>query len=164
VTAVGVFNLVLGALEVLFCGWTMIQGGAIFGAAAQGQAEVEKAVIKAGARPEDLDKLRDAGVNPGGIFQAMAGVIIFLALIGLVIAALRIWAGVGVLNRRPWARTMTIVLASISIVFVILGLLSILNIQGALFFVIYLAYVLTSFIILLNSRNAAEFRRAGPAV
>ncbi len=164
VTTAGILNIVVGALEVLMCGWLMVGGAAIFGAVSSGQNEAEQAMIKAGARPEDLAKLREATGQAGGIFGAIAGFIIVLALIGLVIAGLRIWAGVGVLNRRPWARTMTIVLASISILFILLGLLSIASIQGILFFLIYTGYVIASFVILLNSRNATEFRRSPGAM
>src|SRR5262245_38835517 len=157
VTAMGVFNLVLGGLELLMCGAALVGGGAFLGLARSGDAKIDDTLQKAGARPEDIAKIREAG--GGGLFEAIAGFIIVMAVIGLIIAALRIWAGVGVLNRRSWARTMTIVLASISILFVIFFLLGILTIQGALLFLISLGYVISAFVILLNARNAAEFRR-----
>jgi len=160
VTTMGILNLVLGGIEILLCGWMMIGGAAIFGAVKGGEAKVEQVLEKEGVKRADIDKLREVtGASAGGFFSMIAGVLIVLSVIGLIVAGLRIWAGIGVLNRRSYGRTMTIVLASISIVFILFWLLAILTPLGILFFLIYLGYVIAAFVILLSARNAAEFRR-----
>src|SRR5262249_22117033 len=110
-----------------------------------------------GVKGEDIEKIRQVTGDGGGFFSMFAGILIVLAVIGLIIAALRIMAGIGVLNRRPWGRTMTIVLASISVLVAILFLLG-LNPVSLLLFAVYTGYIVASFVILLNSQNAAEFR------
>jgi hypothetical protein len=152
VTASGVFSIVLGAVEILYCGLAMVTGAAFFGA---GGGEALKAELeKQGANPADIQKA-------SGMFGIIAGLLIVVVIIGILIGVLRILAGVGTLNRKSWGRTMTIVMASITIVFALFSLFGIMTIQGALFFLAYTAYVIVSFVILLNQQNAAEFRTGG---
>lgn len=100
VTAVGIINIIVGSLSALL-GLCLFLGGAFVGGAAN-----------------------DFRGNPGaGLAGVLAGAILIVAFLILVIAVLEILAGVGVLNRKNWARILTLVLGGLS---ALGGLLSIL--------------------------------------
>jgi hypothetical protein len=147
VTTVGVLNIVLGVIEVLYCGLLLVAGSWLLGV---GKAAQEEILAKGGLTQKQAQEV-------GGFMGVILGILAVVAIVGLIFAGLRILAGIGVLNRRPWGRTMTIVLASISILLAIIFLLGF-NPISLLMFLIYTGYIIASFVILLNAQNAAEFR------
>ncbi len=148
VTAVGVISIVLGSLLVLF-GLCWFFGG----------------VLTAGLAQEVRG-------NPGAGFLSIAGgLIIVLSLLTLLVASLMIVGGVGVLNRRNWARILTLVLAGISAIlglFFIFAMVQSLNTPfpddraAKVFFSLIgiflaLGYAVLDFAVLLNPAYAEEF-------
>lgn len=149
VTAVGVISIVLGALFVLF-GICAMLGGALAGGAAH-----------------------NLQGNPGaGVFAVAAGFIVIFALLILVLAVLLIVGGIGVLNRRNWARILTLVLGGLSAVgaiFWILGAISSVNnnampddragaiLVSLVLVFLHIGYTVLVFVVLLNSMYAEEF-------
>lgn len=149
VTAVGIINIIVGSRAVLV-GLCVFLGGAFLGGAAN-----------------------DFRGNPGaGLAGAFAGAIIIVAFLILVVAVLEILAGVGVLNRKNWARIMTLVLGGLS---ALLGLLHIFGVVGAmnnpfpedragavlvnlLLIFLYIGYTVLVYVILLNPAYADEFQ------
>jgi hypothetical protein len=153
VTAVGVINLVLGGLTVI-CGLIFMFAAAwIFGAGKTVEGEFQKAIVKAGGQPVEVEAA-------GGLAGLLAGAAVVIGVIFVLIAVLQILAGVGVLNRRQWGRIITLVLGAIAGIFALLSLLSIgANPLNALLGVlIYGGYCVFVYIVLLNAQNAAEFR------
>lgn len=148
VTAVGVINIVLGSLYVLG-GLCLLLGGALVGGAAQ-----------------------DFRGNPGGgLFAVFAGAIILFAFLIIVVAVLHILGGVGVLNRRNWARILTLVLGGLSAVFALFGVFGVVGALNnpvaddragavlvslvSVFF--HVGYAVLVYVILLNPGYAEEF-------
>jgi hypothetical protein len=153
VTSVGVLGIILGSLDLLF-GLCLVVVVLFMG--------------DAGGRG-------GAFALPG--FGGAMALVVIMTLVVLLWGALMISSGVGVLNRRSWARVMVLVLTGIGAAFGLLcliaafGALSVgANVQGAggagfMGFLIYfliaailIGYCVLSYIVLLNSRNASEFR------
>jgi hypothetical protein len=139
VTAVGIVNLVLGALDILAGIAVMVGGAAILGLSGA-------AANQEGVTEEQRKAMAAVGGMGAGIAVAI-GVCIMIFGIPLIIA------GIGVLKRRNWGRILTIVLGIIA---GLLGVLSLLNhsIAGA---VIYIAYCILVLVVLFNSKFAKEF-------
>jgi hypothetical protein len=90
----------------------------------------------------------------------MAGLAVVIAFLYLLVGAGGIAAGVGVVNRRPWGRILTLVLAGLCIVLAILALLGVFAGQtiNLVAVAIFAGYAIVCFVILLNPQNAREFR------
>jgi len=144
VTAVAVINFVVGGLLMASGPATMIVGPEVI-------AQILLSVDTKDMTPENVRQIKEIAANKDGVLTIVAGIFggCFMA-VGLP----AIIAGVGVVKRRPWGRILTIVLGSLSILFAVLNLLS-LNIIGV---AINVGYTVVVFVILLNSRYAAEFR------
>jgi hypothetical protein len=149
VTSVGVITIILGSLTLL-CGLCFT----IFGIAFAGGA--------AGAP-------RGAGFLP---FQMAAGILVVMAIIVLILGALYLVGGIGVLQRRNWGRIMTLVMAGFSGLFGVLQIVGgIVNLaqQGPaegkviallvnlLIAALFFTHCVMSFVVLLSAQNAAEF-------
>ncbi|MDQ6829120.1 MAG: hypothetical protein M3081_09680 [Gemmatimonadota bacterium] len=78
-------------------------------------------------------------------FAALSGIALFIAIFIAIISLPGLIAGYGLLNRRPWARTLAIVL----------GVLHLINIPIGTVFGIYSLWVL------LSTEGAAEFQPVG---
>lgn len=144
VTAVGIINIIDGTLAVL--------GGLCLG------------VIWT----QVTQNFR--GGPEAGLMGIVSGVIVMLALLILVVGTLEIIAGVGVLNRKNWARILTLVLGGVASVRALLCaffMISALNntfaderTVGAVFFglvvVFSIAYVILVYVVLLNPTHADE--------
>ncbi len=154
VTAVGIINIVLGSLVTL--------GGICF---------LLSGLVFTGAAVDARNQFGPQG--GGGLFAAAGAMIVVLAILVLVLGVAEIMAGVGVLNRRPWGRILTLVLAglvALSALGSLWGMIqtfglpagfpgkttSILTqLVGAL---LEIGYVVMAYTVLLNQRYASEFR------
>jgi hypothetical protein len=142
VTVVGVVNIILGSLlALLSC--LILFCGVIFAAAANGP--------------------RMGGPGDGLFAFIGGGVFIVLYSIGLIMA------GVGVLNRRNWARVLNLVLGGFAGVAALVFLYKLIQIIGVpgfpgevvgnlFMFAVLSGYVIMAYVILLNSHYASEFR------
>lgn len=148
VTAVGIINIIIGSLSALGGLCVFLIGGLAGGAA------------------------HDFRGNPGaGLAGILAGAILVVAFLILVVAVLEILAGIGVLNRKNWARILTLVLGGLSAVLGlvhIFGMVSAMNNPfpedraGAVFVslllvLLYVGYTVLVYVILLNPAYAEEF-------
>jgi hypothetical protein len=138
VTAVAVLGFVIAGLG-LICGGIMLLTGGVFAA---GGAIADEAAQKAG--------LSKTGAS------AIGGLLIVYALLTLVTAIMAIPASIGLLQRRKWGRTLTLVTCGLAIVD---GLASIIGgLLGILFLALLLTYAIMGFVQLLKPQVAAEFR------
>lgn len=162
VTAVGIVTMVIGGLQVL-AGCGCVVGGILFvtGGAAAGQAMNQD------------PRFQQQGMgNMFAGFGAVGGVMMFVgAVIVFAIAALHLWAGSGVLKRQAWARVVTLILASISGLFGLLGLLTLgqalfgafrppaASLAGnAVAILLYLGYAVLCYAVLLSPSASREFK------
>lgn len=153
VTAVGVVNIVLGGLTAI-CGLiAMFAGAVIFGGGKQLEGEIQKGIRQAGGNPADAQAI-------GGLAGILAGAVVVIAVIALLIAVLWILAGIGVLGRKQWARVITLILGAIAGILGVLSLLSIASnpMNAFIGVLLYGGYAVFVYVVLLNARNAAEFR------
>lgn len=138
VTAVAIVNFIFGGLAAI-CGAVMLVGG----------GAIANAIMGAGNDP-NLN-MEGAGVAAG----ALGGFVMVIALIVLLVAALYIFAGVGVIKRRQYGRILCFVLAGLHILSLVLNLAQgNINILSILISGGYIALV---FAVLLNRQYAAEF-------
>jgi uncharacterized membrane protein (DUF2068 family) len=144
VTAVGVLGIVIGAIELLGCGLLAIGGAAFMGL---GKAAQEKALE--GVPQADKEAI-------GGFLGFILGILVVYGLVGIILGVLRLVSGIGILQRRRWGRTMTLVVAAITIPWALVAIIW--QIFGILFIAMYLTYAIMAFVLLLNARNALEFR------
>lgn len=138
VTAIGIINFVFSALEML-CGMIMLAGGALAGAV----------VAQAAKEPGNTDVQKAAtvlGGAIGGLLMLLAGAMIAMGIMSLI-------AGVGVVKRKNWGRTLTLVLGCLAGIMALINL-SQLQIFGVLIDGGYCAFVLA---VLLQKKYAAEF-------
>jgi hypothetical protein len=141
VTAVGVVGLVLGILEIILCGGSVV------------------VVVRPDAKEELVKEFSGKGFTEEqlrGLIDIIVPVMMVVAALGILLAVLRIVGGIGVLRRKRWGRTLTIVMASISILIALLQLLG-LNPISLLIAALEITYIIMAFVILLNAQNAAEF-------
>jgi hypothetical protein len=148
VTAVAIVNFVLGGLEVLFGLVIMIMGPAVASFITGVASDASK---QSGMNPAEAEKFRQAASAGGGFLTAVVG---FIGVCFMIFGVPMILAGIGVLNRRQWGRILTLVLAVLSGLLALLNLIS-LNIVGL---IINGGYAILAFVVLLNAKNAAEFR------
>jgi hypothetical protein len=144
VTAVAIINFVLGGLQIV-CGLIFLLAASwIFGAGQE--------VGRQSTDPE----VRRLASQGGGFLASIAGGI---AVVILIIAAVMIVAGIGVVNRRQWGRILTLVLGAISGIFALLSLLGITAnpLQALIGLALYGGYTALTYVVLLNSQNAREF-------
>jgi hypothetical protein len=147
---VGVVSLVYGSLITL-CGLAFMlfftAFASFFGAAVQ---EASK-----NNTPEQAKAVEAAGGMMG--ILAGAGAIIGICFIG--IAVLFILGGIGVLKRQQWGRILTLVLGGITGLLALLSLFSIARNPGQtlLALILYGGYTALTYVVLLNTENAAEF-------
>lgn len=136
ITAVAVMNYVFGGLS-LACGvCTGVLGGSVLGVLLTAMSN-------------------DPQVEPGaklGMGIASA-VIIVITVIQLLVGLLIVLAGYGVQNYRQWGRILTIVLAVISALLGVAGLL-----QLNPFSFVQLAYAIFALIVMLNPEYTKDFR------
>jgi hypothetical protein len=144
VTAVGVLGIVIGAIELLSCGLLLLGGAAWMG---MGKAAQEKA-LAAGVKQADLEAV-------GGFLGFILGILVVYGLVGIILGALRLVSGIGILQRRRWGRTMTLVVAGITIPWALVAIIW--GIVGILFIALFLTYAIMAFVNLLNARNSLEF-------
>jgi len=151
ITGVGVITIILGSLSLL-CGVCVMIGGIAGAGAAGGRF--------------------GPNVMPFGQ-GAIASIAIAIALVILILGVLYLIGGIGVLQRRNWGRIVTLVSAGFSGVagvFLVLSFIGnlispmpmeakimpvLVALLGAL---VCFAHCIMSFIVLLNSDNAREFR------
>jgi hypothetical protein len=152
VTAVGVINIVLGSLTTMLSLCVVVFGVFLAGVAADPQF---------GGPPKAAR----------GIFGLAGAVALILGLIVLLMGVAYIISGIGILNRRNWARVLTLVLAGFTAVGALWNLIQLIQlvggadvpgragqIMGQLVSVcLQIGYVVMAFTILLNSRYAEEF-------
>jgi uncharacterized membrane protein (DUF2068 family) len=144
VTAVGVLGIVIGAIELLGCGLLAIGGAAFMGL---GKAAQEKAL--AGVPQADKEAV-------GGLLGFILGIVVIYGVVGIILGVLRLVSGIGLLQRRRWGRTLTLVVAGITIPWALVAIIW--GIVGILFIALFLTYAIMAFVLLLNARNALEFR------
>lgn len=122
----------------------------------------------------------DAGNRAGGFampgFGGTVAVVVVATLLILLWGTLALVSGVGVLNRRQWARIMVLILSGIGAAAGLLFLVGAIGILGAgpnvpgdhgallmgvfvylLLAAVLIGYCVWSYVVLLNSRNGAEF-------
>ena len=152
VTGVGIISIILGSLDLLF-GVCMLLVTIIMG----------------------NEGNRGAFAMPG--FGGAVAVVLVFTLLILLWGTLTLVSGIGVLNRRQWARVMVLVLSGIGAavgllyLFLAFGSLSAgvdaagnrgANVMGFLFFLllaaILIGYCVWSYVVLLNARYGSEFR------
>jgi hypothetical protein len=150
VTAVAIINFIFGALA-LACGCFAIVGGGALSAFAgnpEFQKQFEQAAQQAAQKqgqpldPQAKQLLEQPG-KAGGLVMIIGGVAV---AIGVAI----IIAGIGVIQRRSWGRILTLVLG---VLWILVNLYPF-NFVNLILPVIYCIVV---FVILLNSKYAAEF-------
>lgn len=141
VTAVAIVNFVCGGLALL-CGCLVFGGGAMF-SNPEFKKQLDQQMQKQGQAMDPQAKEMLESGKVGGIAMVMGGV-------ALAVGVAIVVAGIGVLNRRAWGRILTLVLGVIWVLTNIYPL----NIPGL---VVAGAYCVFVFIILLNSKYAAEF-------
>lgn len=149
VTAVGIINLILGGLT-LICGLVaMFAASLIFGGGAQ-------AIEKARLQGIDIKDQQAAS----GLIAMFAGMAVVFGIIIILIAALYIIAGIGVLNRKNYGRIITLILGVLAGVGALLAIPGLGQAPGSALMQILLngGYCVLVFVVLLNARNAAEFR------
>lgn len=140
VTAVAVVNFTLGFLQLLCGGCVAFGGGALAGFASQMSQQDPD------LDPQSAEMLERAAQIGGGL-------IIALGIAYLLLGVMLLVAGYGVMNRRSWGRVLTLVLGAIA------GILAVLALASGEWFggTANLAYAVFVYVILLNSRYAAEF-------
>jgi hypothetical protein len=131
VTAVGVVTLVFGALGFLLGVLILAAGAAVVG------MQTERS---------DIETIGRSG---------LAGLIMVVAIVLMVLSVPSIVGGLGILNRRFWARVVVIALGFFSILGAVLALVG-KNYIGASTNLAYGAFVLA---VLLQPRYGAEFRK-----
>ena len=151
ITGVGVISIILGSLSLL-CGICFMIVGIVGAGAAGGRF--------------------GPNVMPFGQ-GAIAGIAIVISLVILILGVLYLIGGIGVLQRRNWGRIVTLVSAGFSGVFgvlqiigVVVNLASPVPMEAKVFQVlvnfaaalVFFAHCIMSFMVLLNSDNAREFR------
>lgn len=153
VTAVGIITIVLGSIVIIFGLCTVIGGLFVAGAAA------------------DLDRF---GGPPGarGAASAAGALVIIMAILMLGAGIFGIFAGIGVIQRKGWARIGTLVLGGFSALGAILSLVGVINTMslpagwpgktgsiliGLLFVFLYIGYTVLVYVILLSSKASREF-------
>jgi hypothetical protein len=142
VTAIAIVNFVLGALQLLCGGITVIMGGAV------------------ASMLSEMDLPDEAGGGAQMIGGTIGGIIIVVGIISILFGICVIAAGFGVLQRAQWGRILTLVLGGLAGVLALLNLLSIFggNIGGIIGLLMNGGYCAMVFMILLNRQYAAEFR------
>jgi hypothetical protein len=135
-----VYSLILGGIEIFYCGRGLIGGAEVLGFA----QVVEKEGAKQGAKAVEA-----AGAGLG----FLAGLFVFLMLIGVALAVLRILSAIGILTMGNWGRTLAIVVAAFSIVVALMMLTAKAqeNTIGMVFLVMYGVYIVGAFGILLTT-------------
>lgn len=141
VTAVAVVNFVLGVLW-LMCGGCVTFGGGLVAGLGGIIPQMENGANREGAE------------FAGGVVQVVGGLVFALGIAYVVFGILVLVAGYGVLNRQSWGRTMTLVLGGLAAVLAILALMG----SDFLNAPLLIAYAVLVFAVLMNDRNAAEFR------
>jgi hypothetical protein len=136
VTAVAIVNYILGGLQLL-CGACFVLGGGV-GASFIGAAAANNPDI------EGPDAAAAAGMF-GGLFL-VAGVIVIILGVPMLLA------GYGVQKRRQWGRILTLILGGLSALF---GVFNLVTLNPGV--IVNAGYAIFVFVILLNSRYAAEF-------
>jgi hypothetical protein len=151
VTAIGILNIVFGALSVITALIMMFAASMIFG----GAVDVAKAAAQ--ADPKLAKAVNEAG---GGFAGMIAGAAVFVGVVTLLIAGLWILTGVGVLQRKGWARIVTLVLGALMLLGGLCSIpgLTVAPLNALLQIVILLGYGIFVYVILLNKQYAAEFR------
>jgi hypothetical protein len=146
VTAIGVINIIFGALDVILGLVIMIAGPTLLNVLFHIGSEA--ASNAPGGNPADAARIREtAGAATGiaGMIVAFAGVCVMILAVPVILA------GVGVLKRRPWGRILTIILGILA---AIGGVIGILTPAGWL----NIAYAVFVLVVLFNAKYAAEFR------
>jgi hypothetical protein len=138
VTAIGVVNFVFAGLNLL-CGLLALVGGAIAGA-----------VVSKAASESASTEANQATVAVSG---AIGLIIIVMAVLGLIMGALMLAAGLGIVKRRKWGRMLTLILGGLSALMAVLSLVQF-NIVGVLLQGGYAGLVLA---VLLQKKHADEF-------
>jgi hypothetical protein len=151
VTAIGVINIVLGVLVILVSLCVGFFGLVVAGVAADKQF----------------------GPNPARGLFGLAGVVaLIVAVIVLLFGVGYVISGIGLLNRKGWARMLTLVLAGFTALGALINLIQLIQLVVGgdfpgkpgqimvqlLFVCLEIGYVVMAFAILLNNRYAAEFR------
>jgi hypothetical protein len=137
VTGVAVANFLLGILEIVQ-GVFLLVGAGVFGSA--------------GRLPGAPAEFRQAA----GVLAALA---VMLAVVSILMGLLMELAGWGLLARRPWARSLTLVLGGLAV----LAALASLNPLNPLSLILNAGYAALVFVVLLNPRYTAEFSPASAA-
>lgn len=151
ITGVGVISIILGCLDLLL-GLCMLLGAAFVG-------EI--------ARQGPGLGMPDIG---GGAMAVVVALILLVVLWGI----LAITSGIGVLNRKQWARILILILSGIGAatgLLIIVGAISAINggannnpetIMGIFIYfavaTVLIAYCIWAYVVLLSSRNSSEFR------
>jgi len=132
VTAVAVVNFILGGLNALCGGLLLLSGGVVAGVGAARAA--------------------GGGAEGAAAATVIGGLLVVLGVVSLILSIPTIVAGVGVLKRRQWGRVLTLILGGLS---GLIGLSLLIRMQaGGL---LQLAYCVFVYVVLLNSKYAAEF-------
>ena len=157
VTALAVINFVFGGLGIL-CGLLAFLGGALVASAGSAGNDFERQLE---------EKMREQGVQVKGgaggggkTVQALGAIIMISAVISLLWGAGAIAGGVGLIKRRNWGRILTLVLAGVAGLLAILSLIQTFLGAGAgglVSVIIYVAYAVFAFVVLLNPQAAREF-------
>jgi hypothetical protein len=132
-----VLGFVIAGLGLICGGLTLLGGGVL----AAGGAVADEAAAK-------------AGIGRSGA-SALGALLIVYAILTLITAIMAIPASIGLLQRRKWGRTLTLVTCGLAIAD---GLASIIyGIVGILFLALLLTYAIMGFVQLLKAQVAAEF-------
>lgn len=151
VTAVAVVNFVLGGLSSL-CGLLFMVAGSFVVQMLGGLGQEIARQPPPDMPAAEVRALEAAAQVAGGIGTM---IVVIVAVIILFIGVTMILAGVGVVQRKSWGRILTLILGGIASIFAILALLQIRSAWLAL--LIYSAYAVLVFAVLLNKENAREF-------
>jgi hypothetical protein len=155
VTAVAIANFAVAALQVIMALVLMFATAWIFGAAVDAaKVEIKGAGVDVKVQKQAVEQATAAA---GGI---LAGMAIFLGVCTLIVSGLFVLAGLGVLNRKQYGRIISLILGVLMGLGALGGLLQLGSAPALALFNIIIGggYCVLVFVVLLNSRYAAEFR------
>jgi hypothetical protein len=156
ITSVGIISIVLGSLITL--GSLCVLLGGIFVAAAANDIK-------------NMPNVQNANAGVG--LLALGGFIVILIGIAVLLLGVgQIMGGVGILRRRQWGRILILVIGGFYILFALNAVWSIIQLLGLpafvpktmplltqlLFLIVEVGYVISAYLVLLNRRNASQFR------
>lgn len=151
VTAAAVLSFVFGGLHVL-CGGLM---GFVAAALASGEEQFRRDFKEGfGQQPPD-------NMSWDEFFEFMTWVLGVFVVVALIVGILSIIAGIGVIKRSNWGRVLALIVAVLAILMGVLAGIGAVQQPDAVIWaitLIYFAYGVVLFILLLSGGAAADFR------